>query len=95
MEHRKGKQPIMSSDTRSQCLKWLDLHREDIRFARKGYFPKVKAALEADTQIPLTDTQFKGVLTLFRRTYNCPIEYVENKYYIRHRKDYGNSNYSV
>ena len=71
----------LSSDVRDEVLTYFDNHREDIKYAYKGYLKRAKDAYEAESGHHLTDWQFRRLLETYRLTKNCPIEYVPNKYY--------------
>ena len=81
-------------DTREDFVKWLDKHREDIKHATKGYVQKVKDAYEAESGNRFTTWHFRRMIDMYRTTHNCPLEYVENKYYKPNRSKYCISHYS-
>ena len=88
---KRTRNPV-TTEVKEQLMNWLDSHREDIRFAYKGYLKKVKEAFESESGQTLTDCQFRKLLEVFRLTHNCPIEYVPNKYY-KPARHYYMSNY--
>ena len=75
---KRTRKPV-SADVKHELTEWFDKHREDIRYAKKGYIARVKAAFEEESSHSLTDSQFRKILEVFRLTHNCPIEYVQNK----------------
>ena len=87
--------PTRSVDIKEDFIKWLDKHREDIKYATKGYVKKVKEAYEKESGNTLTTWQFRRMLDLFRTQYNCPIEYVDNKYYKPNRSKFCVSHYTT
>ena len=87
--------PTRSVDIKEDFIKWLDKHRDDIKYATKGYVKKVKDAYEKESGNTLTTWQFRRMLDLFRTQYNCPIEYVDNKYYKPNRSKFCVSHYTT
>ena len=85
---------ITSADIKEDFVNWIDKHREDIKYATKGYVQKVKDAYEKESGNSLTTWQFRRLLDTYRATHNCPIEYVENKYYKPNRSKYCLSHYA-
>ena len=92
MEATKRTRNPVTQEVKEAIMQYFDTHREDIRYAYKGYLKKVKAAFETESGYTLTDCQFRKLLEVFRLTHNCPIEYVPNKYY-KPARHYYMSNY--
>ena len=89
---RKRTRNPVTAEVKDAIMNYFDAHRDDIRYAYKGYLKKVKEAFESETGHTLTDCQFRKLLEVFRLTHNCPIEYVPNKYY-KPARHYYMSNY--
>ena len=88
---KRTRNPV-TQEVKDAIMTYFDTHRDDIRYAYKGYLKKVKEAFEAESGYTLTDCQFRKLLEVFRLTHNCPIEYVPNKYY-KPARHYYMSNY--
>ena len=88
---KRTRNPV-TQEVKDAIMTYFDTHRDDIRYAYKGYLKKVKEAFEAESGYILTDCQFRKLLEVFRLTHNCPIEYVPNKYY-KPARHYYMSNY--
>ena len=92
MEATKRTRNPVTQEVKEAIMQYFDTHRDDIRYAYKGYLKKVKEAFETESNYTLTDCQFRKLLEVFRLTHNCPIEYVPNKYY-KPARHYYMSNY--
>ena len=88
---KRTRNPV-TQDVKEAIMSYFDAHRDDIRFAYKGYLKKVKEAFESESGHNLTDCQFRKLLEVFRLTHHCPIEYIPNKYY-KPARHYYMSNY--
>ena len=88
------KRAMLAVEVKDNFMEWMDKHRDDIRYANKGYIQRVKSKYEQESGNTLTDWQFRRLLDVFRSTHNCPLEYVPNKYYKPVRK-YCLSRYST
>lgn len=71
----------MSKEAKQEFINYLDSHREDIKYARKGYLKKIVEDFETSTNYKLTASQIKRLVSIFRMTHNCPIEYVPDYHY--------------
>ena len=72
----------MSSKTQQSTINdYLDKHREDIKFAKKGYIKTITDGLKNECSLTLTEPQVRRAIASYRSKHNCPIEYVPNKYY--------------
>ena len=80
------KRNMLAVEVKDNFMEWMDKHRDDIRYANKGYIQRVKGRYEQESGNTLTDWQFRRLLDVFRTTHNCPLEYVPNKYYKPTRK---------
>ena len=80
------KRTMLAVEVKDNFMEWMDKHRDEIRYANKGYIQRVKGKYEQESGNTLTDWQFRRLLDVFRSTHNCPLEYVPNKYYKPTRK---------
>ena len=72
----------MSSKTQQSTINdYLDKHRDDIKYAKKGYIKTITDGLKNECSLTLTEPQVRRAIASYRSTHNCPIEYVPNKYY--------------
>lgn len=71
----------VTNEIKEALMKYLDEHKEDIKYAHKGYIQAVKNAFEEESGYKLSACQFGRLLEYYRIAHNCPIEYVPNKYY--------------
>ena len=69
------------STSQAKVDEYLDKHRDDIKYAKKGYIKTVAEGLKNESGIELTDSKLRRAIATYRSTHNCPIEYVPNKYY--------------
>ena len=70
-----------TTETKEKFIEFLEEHRAELKYARKGYLAKLLAEFEKETEQTLTMSQMKRLISLFRLTHNCPIEYVPNYHY--------------
>ena len=76
----------LSSESEQALIDYLEAHREDIKFAKKGYISKVFNGFKDESGIELTLCQFRRILEYFRIKHDCPLQYCPSKYYIPVRK---------
>ena len=69
------------STAQAKVDEYLDNHRDDIKYAKKGYIKTVAEGLKNESGIELTESKLRRAIATYRTTHNCPIEYVPNKYY--------------
>ena len=69
------------STSQAKVDEYLDKHRDDIKYAKKGYIKTVAEGLKNESGIELTESKLRRAIATYRTTHNCPIEYVPNKYY--------------
>ena len=64
--------------------KYLDEHRDLIKYAKKGYIQTVRDEFEKKSGCKLSLHQVKKAIADYRKSHNYPISYVSNKYYVPH-----------
>ena len=82
----------VSQALKAKCIKFLEEHIDDIKYAKKGYITRLTNQFQEETGETIKESQFQRILTTFRLTHNCPIEYIPNKYYSPAKHD-SNFNY--
>ena len=71
----------ISQELKAKCISFLEQHMEDIKYAKKGYIQQLTKQFQEEIGETIKDSQLQRILTTFRLTHNCPIEYIPNKYY--------------
>ena len=73
----------INPEVKAKFIYYLDSHRESIKYARKGYLDKLKTDFETEigTEDAITIPQMKRLISMFRLSRSCPIEYVPNYHY--------------
>lgn len=76
-----SRSPKDAAARKEKLFNFLDQHRDDVKYSRKGYKQRVLDAFEQETGIHYSVETFGLYLSEFRKTFNCPLQYCENKYY--------------
>lgn len=71
----------MSSNLKQQLFEFFKQHSEDIKYAKKGYIPRLMKMFQEEYHIELPISKFRNILYYYRSKFDCPLQYVENKYY--------------
>ena len=71
----------VSGNTKTSIIEFFESHRTDLKYAKKGYIPRLLQQLKEENDITISAGQLKRILDYFRITHNCPLEYVENSHY--------------
>ena len=71
----------ITGTVKQNVIEFLEAHREDIRYAKKGYIPRLIQQLKDEKQLDISPSQLKRMLDYFRITHDCPLEYVPNSHY--------------
>ena len=71
----------VSGSTKASIIEFFEAHRTDLKYAKKGYIPRLLQQLKEEKDITISAGQLKRILDYFRITHNCPLEYVENSHY--------------
>ena len=66
---------------RDKLFKYLDIHRDELMYAKNGYKQPLLTGFIETTGIKLTASVFDKLLSEFRNECDCPIHYCTNKYY--------------
>ena len=71
----------VTGTTKAKIIEFFEEHSEDLKYAKKGYIPRLLQQLKDEKDIVITASQLKRILDYFRITHNCPINYVPNTHY--------------
>ena len=71
----------MTSTVKQQLIEFFQQHPDDIKYAKKGYIPRLMKMFNDESNCEVPITKFRNILYYYRTKYDCPLQYVENKYY--------------
>ena len=72
---------LVTGTTKAKIIEFFEEHSEDLKYAKKGYIPRLLQQLKDEKDIVITASQLKRILDYFRITHDCPLEYVPNSHY--------------
>ena len=65
---------------------FLDDNRSMLQYAHKGYLRQLQQMFSEQQGVQYNVHWIRKYLALYRTTHNCPVSYVDNKYYCSERK---------
>ena len=73
--------PRVTGTIKTKIIEFLDEHRDELKYARKGYLSRLIQQLKDEKDIDINLPQLKRILDYYRLTHDCPLQYVEGTHY--------------
>ena len=72
--------PAEAAERKQRVFEYLDAHRDELKYATKGYKARISANFTAETGMTVPPTLMHYYVAEYRQLHDCPLQY-HSKYY--------------